>query len=38
MARSVRGATEQVIGRALTGADNDRLIEEALSTFAQRKH
>ena len=38
MARSVRRATEQVIGRALTGADNDRLIEEALSTFAQRKH
>jgi F-type H+-transporting ATPase subunit b len=38
MARSVREATEQVIGRALTGADNDRLIEEALSTFAQRKH
>ena len=38
MARSVKGATEQVIGRALTGADNDRLIEEALSTFAQRKH
>jgi F-type H+-transporting ATPase subunit b len=38
MAKSVRGATEQVIGRALTGADNDRLIEEALSTFAQRKH
>lgn len=38
MARSVSQATEQVIGRALTGADNDRLIEEALSTFAQRKH
>jgi len=38
MAGSVRRATEQVIGRALTGADNDRLIEEALSNFAQRKH
>lgn len=38
MGRSVREATEQVIGRALTGADNDRLIEEALSGFAQRKH
>lgn len=38
MARAVNEATEQVIGRALTGADNDRLIEEALSGFAQRKH
>jgi len=38
MGRSVRLATEQVIGRALTGADNDRLIEEALNEFAQRKH
>lgn len=38
MGRSVREATEQVIGRALTGADNDRLIDEALSGFAQRKH
>jgi len=38
MARCVNEATEQVIGRALTGADNDRLIEEALSGFAQRKH
>jgi F-type H+-transporting ATPase subunit b len=38
MARCVSEATEHVIGRALTGADNDRLIEEALSTFAQRKH
>jgi F-type H+-transporting ATPase subunit b len=38
MGRSVREATEQVIGRALTGADNDRLIEETLSGFAQRKH
>jgi F-type H+-transporting ATPase subunit b len=38
MGRCVREATETVIGRALTGADNDRLIEEALSGFAQRKH
>ncbi|HLJ12772.1 MAG TPA: F0F1 ATP synthase subunit B [Planctomycetaceae bacterium] len=38
MARCVNEATEQVIGRALTGADNERLIEEALSGFAQRKH
>ncbi len=38
MAKCVNEATEQVIGRALTGADNDRLIEEALSGFAQRKH
>lgn len=38
MGRCVSEATEQVIGRALTGADNERLIEEALSGFAQRKH
>lgn len=38
MARIVNDATEQVIGRALTGADNERLIEEALSGFARRKH
>jgi F-type H+-transporting ATPase subunit b len=38
MTRTVSEATEQVLGRALTGADNDRLIEEALSGFAQRKH
>jgi F-type H+-transporting ATPase subunit b len=38
MGRSVRKATETVIGRSLTGADNDRLIEEALSGFAKRKH
>ena len=38
MARSVAQATEQVIGRSVTGADNERLIEEALNTFAQRKH
>jgi len=38
MARCVNQATEQVIGRALTGADNERLIDEALSGFAQRKH
>ena len=38
MGRCVREATETVIGRSLTGADNERLIEEALSGFAQRKH
>jgi F-type H+-transporting ATPase subunit b len=38
MGRSVRKATETVIGRSLTGPDNDRLIEEALSGFAKRKH
>ena len=38
MARSVSEATEHVIGRALTGPDKDRLIEESLSAFAQRKH
>jgi F-type H+-transporting ATPase subunit b len=38
MGRVVSEATEQVLGRALTGADNDRLIDEALSGFAQRKH
>lgn len=38
MGRCVSEATEQVIGRALTGADNERLVEEALSGFAQRKH
>ena len=38
MARSVSVATEHVIGRALTGPDKDRLIEESLSAFAQRKH
>lgn len=38
MGRCVSEATEQVIGRALTGADNERLIEEALSGFSQRKH
>ncbi|MBI3864287.1 MAG: hypothetical protein HY290_20580 [Planctomycetia bacterium] len=38
MGRAVSAATEQVLGRALTGADNERLIDEALSNFAQRKH
>ncbi len=38
MGRCVREATETVIGRSLTGADNERLIEEALSGFAQHKH
>ena len=31
-------ATEQVLGRSVTSADNDRLIQEALAGFAQRKH
>lgn len=38
MGQAVSKATEQVIGRVLTGADNERLIEEALNTFAQKKH
>jgi F-type H+-transporting ATPase subunit b len=38
MDRVVADATEQVLGRAMTGADNERLIEEALSGFAQRSH
>jgi F-type H+-transporting ATPase subunit b len=38
MGRAVSLATEQVIGRSVTGADNERLIEEALNTFAERKH
>ena len=38
MAKSVDQATERVLGRALTGPDHDRLIEEALSGFAGRKH
>jgi len=36
--RVVYQATEQVLGRSVTSADNDRLIEDALSNFAQRKH
>lgn len=36
--RVVYQATEQVLGRSVTSADNDRLIENALSSFAQRKH
>lgn len=38
MAKSVRLATEQVIRRSLTGEDQARLVDEALSEFAQRKH
>ncbi|HEY3967856.1 MAG TPA: F0F1 ATP synthase subunit B [Planctomycetaceae bacterium] len=38
MAKVVGEATEQVLGRTMTGADNERLIDEALSGFAQRKH
>jgi F-type H+-transporting ATPase subunit b len=36
--RAVYLATEQVLGRSVTEADNDRLIDEALAGFAQRKH
>jgi F-type H+-transporting ATPase subunit b len=38
MGRCVSAATEQVIGRALTGADNERLIEESLSGFTRQTH
>jgi F-type H+-transporting ATPase subunit b len=36
MAGQVAGATEHVLGRALTGEDQDRLIEEALSQFSSK--
>src|SRR5262249_38588247 len=36
MGRCVREASETVIGRALTGADNERLIEETLNSLAQK--
>lgn len=35
MATQVAQATEQVLGRSLSGADQDRLIEEALSELSQ---
>ena len=38
MGKSVSAATEQVVGRSLTGADHDRLIEEALSGFTKRSN
>jgi len=36
MAGQVAGATEYVLGRSLSGEDQDRLIDEALSQFAGR--
>ena len=33
MSETVAQATEYVVGRSLTGDDQDRLIEEALSQF-----
>jgi len=36
--RVVYQATEQVLGRSVTSVDNDRLIDEALAGFSQRKH
>lgn len=38
MARCVREATEQVVGRSLTGADHERLITEALNNVSSRKN
>jgi F-type H+-transporting ATPase subunit b len=38
MGQAVRQATEQVVGRSLTGADHDRLIEEALSCVTPSKN
>jgi F-type H+-transporting ATPase subunit b len=38
MGRCVSQATEQVIGRSLTGPDHERLIEEALKGFAHRQN
>lgn len=35
MSNRVAGATETVLGRSVTGADHDRLIEEALAQFAE---
>lgn len=36
MASRVADATEHVLGRGLTGADQQRLIDEALNSFAER--
>ena len=36
MASQVAQATEHVLGRSLSGADQDRLIDEALAQFPQR--
>jgi len=37
LARQVWTATEQVVGRTLTGADQERLIQETVSQFARQK-
>jgi F-type H+-transporting ATPase subunit b len=37
LAKQVSQATEQVVGRALTGADQERLIQDALQQFARQK-
>ena len=37
LAHQVSTATEQVVGRALTGADQERLIQETVSQFARQK-
>ncbi len=37
LAHQVSVATEQVVGRALTGADQERLIQEAVGQFARQK-
>jgi F-type H+-transporting ATPase subunit b len=36
MARTVSAATEQVVGRALSGEDQDRMIREAVESFAKQ--
>ncbi len=38
MSKSVDLATQQVVGRSLTGADHDRLIRESLQEFASRRN
>ncbi|MFN0054682.1 MAG: F0F1 ATP synthase subunit B [Planctomycetales bacterium] len=38
MSRCVEDATEQVVGRSLTGPDHERLITEALTHFASKRH
>lgn len=37
MSGTVAKATQQVVGRSLTGADHERLIREALQEFSSRK-
>lgn len=38
MSKCVDQATQQVVGRSLTGADHDRLIRESLNEFAGRRN